>query len=46
MEAWRFFKKTVDMVFLGTKGYYLWCAFLLAVIGIAVTFYVKQLETG
>ena len=46
MEAWLFFKKTVHMVFFGTKGYYLWCAFLLAIIGIAVTFYVNQLETG
>ena len=46
MEAWRFFKKTVGMVFVGTKAYYLWCAFLLAVIGVAVTFYLKQLDTG
>ncbi len=46
MESWRFFKKTVRMVFVGTKVYYLWCAFLLAVIGIAVTFYLKQLDAG
>jgi Ni/Fe-hydrogenase subunit HybB-like protein len=46
MEAWRFFKKTVRMVFVGTPAYYAWCAFLLAVIGIAVTFYMRQIETG
>src|SRR3989339_2181734 len=46
MEAWRFFKKTVSMVFIGTKGYYLWCAFLLTVIGIAITFYIQQLDAG
>ena len=46
MESWRFFKKTVRMVFVGTKVYYLWCIFLLAVIGVAVTFYLKQLDAG
>ena len=46
MEAWVFFKKTVHMVFFGTKVYYLWCAFLLTIIGVAVTFYTQQLETG
>jgi Ni/Fe-hydrogenase subunit HybB-like protein len=46
MEAWRFFKKTVNMVFVGTKAYYLWCTFLLAVIGVAVTFYIRQLDAG
>jgi len=46
MEAWRFFKKTVNMVFVGTKAYYLWCTFLLAVIGVAVSFYIRQLDAG
>lgn len=46
MEAWRFFKKTVSMVFIGTRAYYLWCAFLLTIIGIAITFYLKQLDAG
>ncbi len=46
MEAWRFFKRTVHMVFFGTKGYYLWCAFLLTIIGVAIAFYMKQLEGG
>jgi len=46
MEAWIFFKRTVRMVFVGTKAYYLWCAFLLAIIGAAITFYTKQLDAG
>jgi len=46
MEAWRFFKRTVGMVFFGTKAYALWCAFLLAVIGVGITFYMKQLDAG
>ncbi|MHB8772172.1 MAG: sulfate reduction electron transfer complex DsrMKJOP subunit DsrP [Syntrophales bacterium] len=46
MEAWRFFRKTVHMVFVGTKVYYLWCAFLLIVIGVGVAFYLKQLDQG
>src|SRR3990170_2269595 len=46
METWRFFKKTVNMAFIGTKAYYLWCAFLLTVIGVAITFYVRQLDAG
>src|SRR5512138_2025453 len=46
MEAWRFFKQTVRMVFVGTKAYTLWCAFLLTVIGVGVSFYLKQLDTG
>ncbi|MCG6538373.1 MAG: polysulfide reductase NrfD [Syntrophales bacterium LBB04] len=46
MEAWQFFKKTVSMVFFGSKAYYLWCAFLFTVIGVAITFYIGQLDTG
>jgi len=46
MEAWIFFKRTVRMVFVGTKVYYLWCAFLLAIIGVGISFYAKQLEAG
>src|SRR5665811_286687 len=46
MEAWIFFKRTVGMVFVGTKVYYLWCAFLLTIIGVAITFYAKQLDAG
>jgi Ni/Fe-hydrogenase subunit HybB-like protein len=46
MEAWIFFKRTVRMVFIGTKVYYLWCAFLLTIIGVAITFYTKQLDSG
>ena len=34
------------MVFVGTKVYYLWCAFLLAIIGVGISFYAKQLDAG
>lgn len=46
MEVWIFFKRTVRMVFVGSRGYYLWCAFLLTIIGVAITFYTKQLDAG
>ncbi len=46
MEAWRLFKKSVNMVLFGTRGYYLWCAFLLTIIGVALTFYIDQLDAG
>ncbi len=46
MEAWIFFKRTVNMVFFGSRVYYLWCAFLLAVIGVGISFYMKQLDGG
>ncbi len=46
MEAWIFFKRTVNMVFFGSRAYYLWCAFLLAVIGVGISFYMKQLDGG
>ena len=46
MEAWIFFKRTVRMVFVGTKVYYLWCAFLLAILGVGISFYAKQLDAG
>ncbi len=46
MKAWRFFRETVQMVFVGTRAYTLWCAFLLAVIGVGIAFYLKQLDQG
>jgi Ni/Fe-hydrogenase subunit HybB-like protein len=46
MEGWRFFKKTLTLVVRGSKGYYLWCAFLLALIAVGVKFYLDQLEGG
>ncbi|MBI4632552.1 MAG: polysulfide reductase NrfD [Deltaproteobacteria bacterium] len=46
MEGWRFFKKTLMLVVKGSTGYYLWCAFLLAVIAVGVTFYREQLDAG
>lgn len=46
MEAWDFFKKTLRMVVVGSKWYYLWCAFLFALIGVGISFYLKQTEAG
>jgi molybdopterin-containing oxidoreductase family membrane subunit len=46
MEGWRFFKKTLTLVVRGSKGYYLWCAFLLAIIAVGVKFYLEQLDAG
>ena len=46
MEAWIFFKRTVNMVFFGSRVYYLWCAFLLAVIGVGISLYMKKLDGG
>ncbi len=46
MEAWDFFKKTLRMVVVGSKWYYLWCAFLLTIIGVGIAFYATQLDTG
>jgi len=34
------------MVFIGTRLYYLWCLFLVAIIGLGVAFYIKQLDVG
>jgi molybdopterin-containing oxidoreductase family membrane subunit len=46
MEGWRFFKKTLVLVVRGSKGYYLWCAFLMAVIAVGIKFYLDQLDAG
>jgi Ni/Fe-hydrogenase subunit HybB-like protein len=45
-ETWRFYKKTLSLVVKGSKSYYLWCLFLLAIILMGLIFYLKQLEVG
>ncbi len=30
-EIWRFYRKTLILVFTGSKEYYLWCLFLLSI---------------
>jgi molybdopterin-containing oxidoreductase family membrane subunit len=46
LEAWRFYKKTVLLVIKGKPGYYLWCAFLLSIIFVALKFYIRQVDDG
>jgi len=54
MEAWRetlretlhFYGKTLMLVLKGSKAYYLWCLFLLAIILVGLRFYLEQLGAG
>jgi Ni/Fe-hydrogenase subunit HybB-like protein len=46
VEAWRFFKKTLVLVFRGSLGYYVWCAFLLAIAYFGLKSYLEQLDQG
>ncbi len=46
MEAWRFFKKTIGLVVKGSAAYYIWVAFLLAIIAVALKFYLRQVDDG
>lgn len=45
-ETWHFYKKTLVLVFSGSKIYYSWCLFLLAITIIGFLFYLKQHEMG
>lgn len=45
-ETWRFYRKTLVLVVKGSKAYYLWCLFLLAIILVGLKFYLEQLEVG
>jgi len=54
METWRetlretlhFYGKTLMLVLKGSKAYYLWCLFLLAIILVGLRFYLEQLGAG
>jgi molybdopterin-containing oxidoreductase family membrane subunit len=46
MESARFFKKTIIYVVKGNAVYYLWCAFLIAIIAVGFHFYLQQLDEG
>jgi Ni/Fe-hydrogenase subunit HybB-like protein len=46
LEAWRFFKKTVGLVVKGNAAYYIWCVLLLAIIAVALKFYLRQVDDG
>ncbi len=45
-ETWHFYKRTLLLVVKGSKGYYAWCLFLLAVIAVGFRFYLKQHDVG
>lgn len=45
-ETWHFYKKTLVLVFSGSKIYYSWCLFLLAIIITGFVFYLKQHKIG
>jgi Ni/Fe-hydrogenase subunit HybB-like protein len=46
LEAWRFYKKTVKLVFIGGPLYYAWCLFLLAIIALGLKYYFDQFDQG
>ncbi len=45
-ETWHFYERTLSLVVRGNKAYYAWCLFLLTIIFIGLSFYLKQHELG
>jgi Ni/Fe-hydrogenase subunit HybB-like protein len=45
-ETWHFYRRTLSLVVKGSKAYYAWCFFLLAIIMVGVVFYLKQHDMG
>ena len=45
-ETWHFYQKTLSLVVRGSRAYYLWCFFLLAIVAVGFVFYVKQHDLG
>ncbi len=45
-ETWHFYRGTLSLVATGSKLYYAWCFFLLAIIIAGFLFYLKQHEVG
>jgi len=45
-ETWHFYRRTLSLVVRGSKAYYTWCLFLLAIIFSGFLFYVKQHDLG
>jgi len=45
-ETWHFYRRTLILVATGSKLYYAWCFFLLAIIIMGFLFYLKQHEVG
>jgi len=45
-ETWHFYQGTLSLVIRGSKAYYAWCFFLLAIIWVGLFFYLKQHALG
>ncbi len=45
-ETWRFYRKTLTLVFTGSKEYYLWCLLLLCIMLVGFLSYLKQAQVG
>ncbi len=45
-ETWHFYRRTLSLVVRGSTAYYSWCFFLLAVIFVGLSFYIKQHDLG
>jgi molybdopterin-containing oxidoreductase family membrane subunit len=45
-ETWHFYQRTLSLVARGSKAYYAWCLFLLAVMVVGLSFYLKQHDLG
>jgi molybdopterin-containing oxidoreductase family membrane subunit len=45
-ETWHFYRRTLSLVVRGSKAYYGWCFFLLAIILVGLLFYIKQHDLG
>ena len=45
-ETWHFYRRTLTLVATGSKLYYAWCFFLIAIIVTGFLFYLKQHEAG
>ncbi|MCJ7748803.1 MAG: polysulfide reductase NrfD [Desulfobacterales bacterium] len=45
-ETWHFYRRTLSLVVRGSKAYYAWCFFLLAIVFVGLLFYLKQHDLG
>ena len=45
-ETWHFYKRTLTLVARGSKLYYTWCFFLMAIIATGFLFYMRQHDVG
>jgi len=45
-ETWHFYQKTLSLVVRGSRAYYLWCFFLVAIVAVGFVFYLRQHDLG